>query len=183
MDIILLISVIIAILLCLILLIYIALLLLDSILVKIPFVSTKDRALNDIALALDVDNNSVCYELGCGEASVLRQLRRKSKVAKLIGVERGVLPFLVAKILTKNKNIEIRFEDMFKTDISDATHIYLYTGTNAMKIFEKKIYEECKSGTKIVTMDFKFPNKEVFSHKNLKEGKYKLSQDLYVYRV
>lgn len=44
----------------------------DSIFVKIPFISTRDRAIDPVVKALSLTKNSVLFDLGCGNAKILR---------------------------------------------------------------------------------------------------------------
>lgn len=165
------------------LLVFLFVLIRDSLLNRIPFVSTRRHAVPCILQALQIKDNSVCYDLGCGNACVLRALRAKHGGARLIGYERGILPLTLARLLSIGKEIDIRYGDMFSVDVSDASHIYVYTGTEAMKCFEVKLFSECAPGTRIVSLDFVFPNKQFIEHYPLLGGRFALAKDVYVYVV
>lgn len=155
----------------------------DAIFLRVPFVSTGNKAVGEIIDALKLDDNSTLFDLGCGNAHLLRKIRKINNKASLVGVEWGIIPFFVSKILSKGKNIDIRFGNMFKADVSHATHIYLYTGDFAMEKFEDKLFRECRKGTRIVSMDFIFKNKKEVEHIPLPKTKYSLCRDIYVYEV
>lgn len=120
-----------------------------------PFVPIPNGVEDKIIEALKLGNDSVLYDLGCGDARILLKAVEKYPSIKAVGVEKSFFPYLLAKFYTrKYKNIEIKREDIFETNVSDATHIFIYLYPQIveklMSIFDKK----CKKGTRIVSCDF-----------------------------
>lgn len=128
----------------------------DSILLCIPFITTKEKAIGTIIKELQLKNDSVLYDLGCGDGTILIEAIKNTPGARGVGVEKGVIPFLLARIKTHKLPIKIIYEDIFQADISEATHIYCYLHPTVMDRLEKKIINECKKGTRIVVNDYPF---------------------------
>ncbi len=65
-------------------------------------------------------------------------------------------------------------------DVSDATHIYCYLSSRALKKLSLKFNKECKPGTRIVTCGFLLPGWNAIEHSTLSRSG-ELNQDLHVY--
>ncbi|MFA6251311.1 MAG: hypothetical protein WC603_01660 [Candidatus Paceibacterota bacterium] len=155
---------------------------------KVPFVTASNAVLKDIAKALMITDDSVVYDLGCGDGRVLVYLSRLNPKAKYIGIENNILPLLLSRIesfwsnkKTGNK-IEIINGDFFKQDLSKATHIFTYLYPNIMDELLSKFEKELKPGTKLVSLSFKFSGKNYSNEVDLMRSKYKLGRKLYVYQ-
>jgi len=119
-----------------------------------PFVPVPEKIEDDIIKSLELKPDSILYDLGCGDARILLKAVQKHPDIKAVGVEIAYVPYLLAKFYTRNyNNIQIKREDIFKTDISNATHIFNYFSP-AISRLNKNIETYCKSGTRIVTCDF-----------------------------
>jgi len=155
---------------------------------RVPFVMSSMAVLKDIAEALEINENSVVYDLGCGDGRILFYLSQLNQKAKYIGIENNLFPFILAKLrvyFNKKKNnakIEIINKDFFKKDLSDATHIFTYLYPNVMDDLLLKFDKELKGGTKLVSLSFQFTNKRPIKEIDLGRGRYKLGRKLYVYQ-
>lgn len=155
---------------------------------KVPFVTASNAVLKDIEKALEVKDNSVVYDLGCGDGRVLFYLSSSNPKAKYIGIENSIFPLLLARIgsFLNNKKegvkVEIINNNFFKQNLSDATHIFTYLYPNIMDELLSKFESEFKPGTRLVSLSFKFTNKTPISEIDLKRSKYKLGRKLYVYQ-
>lgn len=127
-----------------------------------PFISSKPEVIKAIMPALDLPEEAVVYELGCGKAGFLRAVEEKYPQTKLIGIEYSLLPYIVAQIqisLNKSK-IKVWRKNLFKVNVGEADLIYCYLNQEMMKKLEGKFKKECKSGTKIISYAFALPNLE-----------------------
>src|SRR3990167_8329445 len=116
-----------------------------------PFVPVPSKTENDIIQTLELNPGSILYDLGCGDARILIKAVKKHPEIKAVGVDVGFLPYLLAKFYTRNyKNIEVKREDIFKTDISPATHIFLYLYPKVINKLIINIRKQCKPNTRIV---------------------------------
>jgi len=155
----------------------------DSFFLKIPFVSTRKRAIDLIIKALSLSKESLVYEPGCGSAHVLKAAVISAPGAKGIGTEKGYLPYIFSRINTFGLPISILYGDMLSPDFSQFTHIYCYLRGTLMEDFSQKILDECKKGTRIVSCDFTFPNIPLVQTISLEAGHDKLSRVLYIYEI
>lgn len=153
----------------------------ESLIIGAPFFGTKKKVLPHIVPALKIRDDSVCYSLGCGNANLLRSIREYSKNAKLVGIEKGILLIVIARILSIGKNIKIKYGSMLKADVHEATHIYLYAGKKVMQRFEEKLFNECKKGTRIISFNFEFPNIKPIEHIILDKNKFAMTNNIYIY--
>ena len=155
---------------------------------KVPFVTTSNAILKDIEKALEVKDDSVVYDLGCGDGRVLLYLSRFNRNARYIGIENSAFPIILARFesfLNKKKTgnkVEIINNNFFKQDLSDATHIFTYLYPNIMDELLPKFEKEVKPGTRLVSLSFKFAHKTPINKIDLKRSKYKLGRKLYVYQ-
>ncbi len=155
---------------------------------RVPFVTASNAVLKDIEKALEVKDDSVVYDLGCGDGRVLVFLSRLYPKAKYIGIENNIFPLLLARaesFLNRKKTgnkIEIIDNDFFKQDLKDATHIFTYLYPNIMDELLPKFEKELKSGTRLVSLSFKFTSKNPISEIDLGRSKYKLGRKIYVYQ-
>lgn len=155
----------------------------DSILVSVPFVSTQKRAIPAIIKALGLSSGSVLFDLGCGNSEVIKAAIANTSGAKGVGVERGYIPFLLARFNTRGLPIAVCFQDIFSADLSGATHVYCYLSSKMMEELLPKFQRECKKGTRIVSCDFQIPKIIPVQTILLDAGIRKLSRTLYVYEI
>jgi len=155
---------------------------------KVPFVSVPSKVLEDIEKALNLKDDSVVYDLGCGDGKVLFYLAKKYSKAKYIGIENSLFPLILAHVrnwwykkVNKINNIEIIRGDFFDTDLSKATHIFTYLFPKVMDDLLPKLYTELKPGACLVSASFQFTGKKEKEVIDLKRGKYQLAKKIYIY--
>lgn len=127
-----------------------------------PFIPSNRKAKQEAIRKLEMKEDGVLYELGCGDAGLLRIARKKFPKAKLIGIEYFSLPFLIAKIqdaLTKSKLILLK-KNFFNVNLSDANAIYCFLNIQQMIKLKPKLEKECKPGTILISYHFTLPDKQ-----------------------
>jgi hypothetical protein len=125
-----------------------------------PFVPVPERAVPGIVEALKLDKNSVVYDMGCGDGRVLLACVRRNPSIRAVGIERALLPFLLAKIRTRGTSIKIRHRDFFQEDLGEATHVVTYLFPTLMERVEEKLTAELSTGSRLVTIDFPLLKKQ-----------------------
>lgn len=104
----------------------------------------------------EVTSNDVVYDLGCGDGRVLI-MAAKEYGARAVGVELqpGVVEEAWSRVAEHHLDdlVEIRCEDYFETDLTEADLIVLYLTTRTLHSMSEKL-EEIRPGTRIVTHDF-----------------------------
>ena len=160
----------------------------SSIKAKVPFISVPLSILPDIEKALDIKPDSVVYDLGCGDARVLRYLAYKYPKATFIGIENGVFPYNLAKAISwwnklrgRPDNLQILREDFFQHDLSKATRIFVYLYPQVMDDLLGKFEDELPTGARLVSATFKFTQKKALVEVDLLRGKMQLARHLNIY--
>jgi len=103
----------------------------------------------------DVGKSDLVYDLGSGDGRVLKGFAERG--IKCVGIEQNPLLNRIAKKkLSKYKNVKIIRGDIFNQDLSKSTLIIAYLSRYVTKKLQKKIKEECKKGTKIILVSYKF---------------------------
>lgn len=154
---------------------------------KVPFVPVPNSILKDIYQLMKVQENSVVYDLGCGDGRVLFYISRFVPKARYIGIENVTFPLILAHLRAwwhrrvTGTQIEILNQDFFKQDLSNATHIFTYLYPNVMDDLLPKLEKELKPGTKLVSVTFKFTLKQPSQEFDLERSKYKLARKIYIY--
>ncbi len=151
---------------------------------KIPFVSVRRKVLPEIICAMNLNDRSVLYDLGCGDGRVLFFAAKLYPDISCVGVEKAPFPYLIAKIrmlLSGDRRVSILYGDMFKVNLSLATHVFLYLFPGLMGSLLSKLERELKPGTKVFSCDFQFSNKQPVSILDLKSKSHQLNRRLYVY--
>ena len=126
--------------------------------------------------------------------------------ANFVGIERVWLPLVLAKLRVwrnkkrlqaegliepegsseperpeRSRRIKIYNQDFFETDLSNATHVFLYLSSKIMDELLPKLERELKPGTRVVSVSFKFSNKAPKEIINLNRNDNQLARELYVY--
>lgn len=148
-----------------------------------PFVSTRKRVVSQIIDALQLSDGSILYDLGCGNGSILKYAVMYTKGVRGVGIENGIIPFLMAKIHTRKLSVVIVRDNFFKTDISSATHMYVYLFTDVLKKLAPKILRECKKGTRIVSCDYEISDWVPIKIINTAREGDRLGRKLYIYEI
>lgn len=120
-----------------------------------------------IAMALELGEigpDDKFYDLGCGDGRVLVEAVKKYDCR---GVGYDLVPpyYLLAKIRAglsgKSDRIEIRMENIFKSDIENADVIFCFLTPKLMeKIGEYIKHKKLKSGARIISYAFSMKNYE-----------------------
>jgi len=154
---------------------------------RVPFFLIPNSILKDIEKILELRNDSVLYNLGCGDGGTLFYLSKNNPKAKYIGIEGNTFPYfllrmklLYSKKFSKSK-LEIINKNFSNCDLSEATHVLMYLYPNIMDDLLPKLENELKQGTRLVSVSFKFTGKKPIFEIDLNRSKYKLARKIYVY--
>jgi SAM-dependent methyltransferase len=115
-------------------------------------------------------------ELGCGVGNVLRHLSKKFVWQKAIGVELDWMTYVTAKFFSRNSNVTIVQNNIFKHKIEQKSLIYCFLGSEIMDHLytEKQFVNHL-----LISLDFPIHNveaKEVFELPG-----FSIQKRLYVY--
>ena len=148
-----------------------------------PFVRISKNTIPKIIELLDIKDDSVVYDLGCGDGRVLLECYKYNPKAQYIGIERSTIPYILARIKTRGiDKIKILRGDFLKKDLSQATHLFLYLLPKTMDGLLPKLEKELASETKLISYNFSFLRKQPEKTIKFLNPKQKRSRLLYLYR-
>lgn len=150
-----------------------------------PFIPTPQEIVPKIVQALDLQPGQTFYDLGCGDGRILLACRANQPNAKLIGIERSWLPYLIAKFKTRHvpKDKLVLWRDsLLKRDLSSADRIFVYLFPGLMEKLLIKLQKEAKPGLKVISLDFVFKNKTPTETIDLKRPPRTLGRTLRIYQ-
>lgn len=137
-----------------------------------PWVPAWKKDLPRIFKLADLQPGQTFYDLGCGDGRTV-VYANKNFQAKAIGLEISIFYFLLSKFrqfFNKDKNLIIKFKNLFKQDLSDADVIYFYgMPRNIKDKLKQKLEKELKPGTKIISYAFDVPGWQPVKVDDLKE--------------
>ncbi len=124
---------------------------------EVPYVSTPDKVVEEMLRLASVGKNDVVYDLGCGDGRIVITAAQKYGAS---GVGVDVDP---ERIRESNENARkagvtdrVKFlqQDLFETDLSQATVVTLYLLPDVNLRLRPKLLRELKPGTRIVSHAF-----------------------------
>lgn len=149
-----------------------------------PFIPIPNEIIPEIDVALKILPGETVYDLGSGDGRVLLYLASRHPKTKFIGVDISYWPYLIS-IYKKNKsgvkNVEFIKKDIFDQNLTDASKIFVYLLPRLMDKLLPKLKKELKSGTKLVSCDFKFTDKEPTQIIDLKRENERFGKKIYIY--
>lgn len=118
-----------------------------------PLVPTPHRTVRKMIELASLQPDLIVYDLGSGDGRILRAAAKHG--ARTTGYELSVLALLYTKIRSiGNKNVRVRFGNFWKRTFHDADVIFCYLMPDPMQRFQKEIWPQLKSGTKVVSHGF-----------------------------
>ncbi len=129
-----------------------------------PYLQTPNEAVVKMLEMAQVRSNDLVYDLGSGDGRIVIAAAQKFK-AKAIGIE--IDPELIRESAREEESAiaqtpdirdRIKFvkQDLFKTDLRDATVITLYLLPQANLRVRSEILPKLKSGTRVVSYEYDF---------------------------
>jgi SAM-dependent methyltransferase len=150
-----------------------------------PFVCTPNDKLAEIVSAINPQNNSTVYDLGCGDNRVLIACAKQNPNAKYLGIENSISAYTAAYINTKlvhrNKDINLKLTDYNKLNLAEATHLYIWSSNDCLNTLLVKLNTILRPGTKLVSLDFYFRDKPATEIIDLRNTGTLFGHKLYIY--
>src|SRR5438874_12728670 len=126
-----------------------------------PYAATLTIVVDSMLKLADVGPDDFVVDLGSGDGRIVIAAATKFKARRGLGVD--IEPSLVkfsndsAAQAGVADRVKFREEDLFKTDVSEATVVTVYLLPRAMPPLEKKLLAELKPGARVVVQDYPFP--------------------------
>ncbi len=121
------------------------------------YVSTSRAKIASFINAVPMKPGQILVDLGCGDGRVLREAQKRYGV-HTVGYEINPLAYLKARLLSIGfKNIQIRRQDFWKADLSQADVVFCYLYPDVMKKLAAKLTTGLKPGAIVVSSHFALP--------------------------
>lgn len=121
------------------------------------YVPTPDEIVDRMLDVAQVKALDVVYDLGCGDGRIVIAAS-KNYGARAIGVDLDPARIREAKANARkagvDKFVTFRVEDLFKTDLHDATVVMLYLLPELNRRLIPKLFAELKPGARVVSHDW-----------------------------
>ncbi|MGF1541566.1 MAG: class I SAM-dependent methyltransferase [Pleurocapsa sp.] len=123
----------------------------------VPYVPTPENVVNQMLELANVSGDDILYDLGSGDGRIPITAAQKYGT-RGTGVE--IAPELVqlsqenAEAAGVADNVEFLQQDLFQTDIRDATVVTLYLLPDVNLELRSKLLQELEPGTRVVSHDF-----------------------------
>lgn len=137
-----------------------------------PWLPTKPKQRRHVIDAVKPAKDAVCYDLGCGDGSVLFALAKAYPGIRAIGYDISLLPLavgIVRKYLGGKtyKNISLRFGNLFTQSVSDADIVFVFLLDKSYPRLTKKFAAELKDDAVVIVEAWPF--KEITPARTLRE--------------
>jgi predicted RNA methylase len=123
------------------------------------FEPTSRKIVKNMLEMARVEADDVVYDLGSGDGRIVIEAARSFN-AGAVGIEADPLRFLWSKVkvllLGLQKQVNIRWGNFFREDISEATVVTLFLSRKANQNLKSKLKVELQPGTRVVTYYWKF---------------------------
>ena len=127
----------------------------------VPYVPTNKNVLDKVLAAMELREDDVLYDLGCGDGRVVIEAVKKYRIRKGVCIEARENLVREARIKAREAGVEDRVViikgDFFEVDVSEATVVYLYLLTSVNERLKPKLERELRPGARVVTLDFHVP--------------------------
>lgn len=126
-----------------------------------PWLPLRRRDLPDGFALADIKPGSVVIDLGSGDGRLLIEAAKRG--ATVIGYELN--PLLVwwsrRKLSSFSDRATVYRKNLLDADLSNADTIFIFGITSIMPAVAKKLINECRPGTRIISFAFEIPGLKV----------------------
>lgn len=128
----------------------------------VPFVPTPRRVIDTMVSVADLQPGQMVLDLGAGDGRILAAALRKEPGIVAVGYEGSLGVWLLARArnLVLAEKPDIRRENFFGRNFSDADVIFTYLSIDTMKKLLPKFQAELRPGTRVVSHGFSLRGKE-----------------------
>jgi len=120
-----------------------------------PYLPTDKATLKRMLNLSDILPGEIVVDLGCGDGRLMRAATKLG--ARAIGYEISFYLYWIAKMLHSG---DVRYQNFWNADLSEADVIFCFIGPRAMARFELEKWETLKLGCRVIVHAFALPNLE-----------------------
>jgi precorrin-6B methylase 2 len=129
----------------------------------LPPVPTKPERIRKALKLADIQPDEVLYDLGAGDGRVLF-IAARDFGAKAVGIEVGpiqcMLIWLRAVARGFGDQIQVRWANFYKADLSDADVVFVYATSKGVLKLASHLETQMKKGARLVSISADFPDWE-----------------------
>lgn len=124
----------------------------------VPYVPTPQNVVDEMLTLANVTKNDVVYDLGCGDGRLVITAVKKFGARRGFGVD--IDPQRIAdsnanaKAADVTDRVQFAVQDLFQTDLKDATVVTLYLLPEVNLRLRPKLLSELQPGTRVVSHSF-----------------------------
>ena len=124
----------------------------------VPYVPTPQNVVDEMLTLANVTTNDVVYDLGCGDGRLVITAVKKFGAKRGFGVD--IDPQRIAESNENAKTagvtdrVSFAVQDLFQTDLKDATVVTLYLLPAVNLKLRPKLLSDLKPGTRVVSHSF-----------------------------
>ncbi|HEU0050829.1 MAG TPA: hypothetical protein VFQ60_02105 [Patescibacteria group bacterium] len=143
-----------------------------------PWLPTPHGTVKHFLHVAEIKQGDVVFDLGCGDGRIISAAAKQG--AEAIGFEISVMPYLLGRIrLLFTHHAKILFKNFWHADFSKANLIYIFLLPKVYPALVKKIQNECKPGTRIISCAWPI---ETWQPIKISEGKRTIDR-FYFYQI
>lgn len=124
----------------------------------VPYVPTPQNVVDEMLTLANVTKDDVVYDLGCGDGRLVITAVKKFGARRGFGVdidpERIAESNANAKAAGVTDRVKFAVQDLFQTDLKDATVVTLYLLPEVNLKLRPKLLSELRPGTRVVSHSF-----------------------------
>jgi predicted RNA methylase len=136
-----------------------------------PFYPTSAIVIEKMLALAGVNSESTVYDLGCGDGEIVVAAARYHHAKKVVGIEQNQKLCSIALRKTRDlKNAIIINANYDNVDISEANVVTLYQSASENARLKRKLVNELRAGSKVVSHDFGIPGWRPTEFHVFKEG-------------
>jgi trans-aconitate methyltransferase len=137
-----------------------------------PFYPSSSLVIQKMLTLAGANSDSVVYDLGCGDGSILVSAAKDFHAKKVVGIEQNPKLYRVALMKTAGlRGVQVIFANYDDVNLSEASVVTLYQSASENARLKRKFSDELSSGTIIVSHDFGIPGWRPKEFHALREGR------------
>lgn len=123
------------------------------------YTRTPQKTVEAILDVLELADNMIVYDLGCGDGRFLFEAEKRAKISGM-GFEINPLPFFLAVITRffRRSNVQFRFSNFWDNSVSDANVIFCYLFPDVLVKLKEKLETELIQETIVISCNFPIEN-------------------------